>query len=282
MEEAVQINLEEKKLYGILHIPENTGLPEKIILMVVGGPQTRIGSHRLYVDLARWLTTKGHYVFRFDYEGIGDSEGVWKGYKYSSASITEAINFLVNKYSSLTKVFIWSLCDGSTASMIYGAGNSDRVHGMILCNPYVHSATDEARALLKHYYIRRIFSKYFWRKIVSFKFNFFESIKSMSDIVQKSYSPDQINPDESQMEIDPVEMIDSLKKYPHKVIFILSDNDLTAKKFYDFINREPSLRKNAKRKNIMYRHVPGADHTFTKSRAKKELLRITTESIHLL
>ncbi|HEX8528226.1 MAG TPA: hydrolase 1, exosortase A system-associated, partial [Allosphingosinicella sp.] len=45
------------------------------LLLVTGGTQTRIGSHRMYERLAAALAEAGWPCFRFDRRGVGDSEG---------------------------------------------------------------------------------------------------------------------------------------------------------------------------------------------------------------
>ena len=72
-ESAFQIDCQGSPCTGILHHPE--GEQDTAVLIVVGGPQTRVGSHRLFVHLARSLAKQGIVVFRFDYSGAGDSEG---------------------------------------------------------------------------------------------------------------------------------------------------------------------------------------------------------------
>ena len=60
-------------LYGILSLPEQA--VARGVLIVVGGPQYRVGSHRQFTLLARHLAEHGIPVMRFDYRGMGDSEG---------------------------------------------------------------------------------------------------------------------------------------------------------------------------------------------------------------
>jgi len=45
------------------------------VLIIVGGPQYRVGSHRQFVLLARHLAAQGIPVMRFDVRGMGDSKG---------------------------------------------------------------------------------------------------------------------------------------------------------------------------------------------------------------
>ena len=61
------------RLYGVLHRPRSRG--RSGVLIVVGGPQYRVGSHRQFVLLARFLAGRSIPVLRFDYRGMGDSEG---------------------------------------------------------------------------------------------------------------------------------------------------------------------------------------------------------------
>ena len=117
--------------------------------MVIGGPQTRVGSHRLYVQLARYLTEKGISVFRFDYEGNGDSEGRWVGYKHADESIKSTINYLKKTIVSLKNIYIWSLCDGATSCLKFASENNELISGLILCNPYLHGDVGKAKTLLK-------------------------------------------------------------------------------------------------------------------------------------
>ena len=58
---------------GIMAVPET---PEQIaVVVIVGGPQYRVGSHRQFLLLSRALASAGFAVLRFDYRGMGDSPG---------------------------------------------------------------------------------------------------------------------------------------------------------------------------------------------------------------
>src|SRR5690349_17225321 len=67
------------------------------VLIVVGGPQYRVGSHRQFVHLARRLAEHGFTAMRFDVRGMGDSEGSHPGYEAIHSDIAAAIAaFLAN------------------------------------------------------------------------------------------------------------------------------------------------------------------------------------------
>ena len=68
-----------ERMLGILALP---AVPADIgIVLVVGGPQTRVGSHRQFVLLSRCLAAAGYAVLRFDYRGMGDSSGEQRGFE---------------------------------------------------------------------------------------------------------------------------------------------------------------------------------------------------------
>ena len=46
------------------------------------------------------------------------------------------------------------------------AATDPRITGVVLVNPWVRTQVGEARTYLRHYYVRRFFSRAFWRKLV--------------------------------------------------------------------------------------------------------------------
>lgn len=282
MEEAVQFKCKDKNLFGILHLPDNAIDVESILLMVVGGPQTRIGSHRLYVQLARKLACHGNAVFRFDYEGIGDSEGDWLSYKFSGPSISAALDYLSKRIRSLKNTIIWSLCDGATASAVFAASNQHRVNSMILCNPYLHTEQGRAKTFLKYYYVRRVMEKEFWQKFLSFRISLKESIFSFHDLIKKSKgdsSNGNVLSKEYEIEIHPEEFIRGILNFRNPIRFLISSDDLTAMQFYDLCNDHPKLKAAVKSKKMSIKIINGADHTFSGSEAKQILFEETLAAI---
>ena len=122
-------------LYGLLHNPEcnevNTG-----VVILVGGPQYRVGSHRQFVELARGLASAGIPVFRFDFTGMGDSTGRFPGFENINGDIRLAIDTFVENIPQLQRIILWGLCDAATAACFY-AVQDERVIGLCLANPWV-------------------------------------------------------------------------------------------------------------------------------------------------
>src|SRR5690349_24048098 len=55
--------------------PYTTLFRSRGVLLVVGGPQYRVGSHRQFALLCRRLAGRGVPALRFDYRGMGDADG---------------------------------------------------------------------------------------------------------------------------------------------------------------------------------------------------------------
>lgn len=288
MEEAVQFFVKDKKLFGILNLPDSAKSSDTIVLMITGGPQTRVGSHRLYVQLARYLSKQGIASFRFDYEGTGDADGKWVGYRYASQSIKAAIDYLGISIPEFKNIIIWSLCDGATASIVYAAQYPLEVRAMVLCNPYLFNAEGKARTILKYYYINRFFQKDFWKKVYAFHFDIKDSMDSLKKLLkaskERSVEPDYIldkNFFGLEYEIPLEEIQQALMELKIEVIFILSTNDLAAKQFKDFIKNK-KIKSVTKNKNMQFYYLQDADHTFSNTKSKNELFKLTEKSIKMV
>ena len=62
-------------LRGILHEPDASVALGVCVLLLSPGIKGRVGPHRLYLKIAARLAPLGFHVLRFDYHGLGDSEG---------------------------------------------------------------------------------------------------------------------------------------------------------------------------------------------------------------
>ena len=91
-EEALVFSAGGEELLGIIAKPE---IPQDCgVLIVVGGPQYRVGSHRQFLLLSRRLASEGYPSMRFDYRGMGDSGGAMRDFDDISDDIGAAIEAL--------------------------------------------------------------------------------------------------------------------------------------------------------------------------------------------
>lgn len=63
------------KLHGIVHLPELSIRKRTAILLLSPGVKMRVAPHRLYRKMADSYSALGYPVLRFDFHGLGDSEG---------------------------------------------------------------------------------------------------------------------------------------------------------------------------------------------------------------
>jgi pimeloyl-ACP methyl ester carboxylesterase len=68
-------NRDGLSLHGLLHEPVPSEARGVCVLLLSPGIKGRVGPHRLYVKLSERLARLGFHVLRFDYHGLGDSEG---------------------------------------------------------------------------------------------------------------------------------------------------------------------------------------------------------------
>ena len=154
------------RLIGILTLPD---APSSLgVLIVVGGPQYRVGSHRQFVDLARALTHEGYPTFRFDYRGMGDSEGAMRTFEDVEPDIHAAVRAFRTACPNVERLVAFGLCDAASA-VLMAAERIDGLAGMILANPWVRRAETLNAAVVRHYYRQRVLSAEFWRKFATGK-----------------------------------------------------------------------------------------------------------------
>ena len=137
------------------------------LLLVIGGSQTRIGSHRMYERLSKSLSEKGYPCFRYDRRGVGDSGGEDPGYRASDPDLGAAVRAFRAESPALSSVMGFGLCDGATALALFGPEAG--LAGAILVNPWlVEAESDELPpAAIRSHYRRRLLSREGWRKLLS-------------------------------------------------------------------------------------------------------------------
>lgn len=137
------------------------------VLLVIGGSQTRIGSHRMYERLAKSLAENDYPCFRFDRRGVGDSEGEDPGFKGSEADLLAAAAAFRSECPALTRLIGFGLCDGATALVLFG--DAAGLDGLILANPWLveTEAGEPPPAAIRQHYRQRLLSKAGWKKILT-------------------------------------------------------------------------------------------------------------------
>ncbi len=270
-------------LVGILHHPEKK-TTDKAVLIIVGGPQYRIGSHRQFLLLARTLAKKGITTMRFDYRGMGDADGEIIDFEQVSIDIQSAVNELKQR-TGCQEVVLWGLCDAASAALFY-AYTESCISQMVLLNPWVRTMEGQAKALVKHYYLARLTSRDFWFKLLKGGVNIKSALQSLKANLakmktktspQKSAKPTQSI--DANLSL-PERMQQGLSAFKKPILFILSGDDLVADEFRDLIKSDLNWQQTMQSEQFQIQTLAEANHTFAKQIWRNEVEKLTIQFIH--
>lgn len=263
-EQALVFQCQGESLVGVLSIPESPA--ERAVLIVVGGPQYRAGSHRQFTLLARHLAGEGIASLRFDYRGMGDSSGAVRSFERAGDDVGCAIDRLLEALPRVREVVIWGLCDAASAALFY-AHRDARVSGLVLLNPWVRTEQGLARAQLRHYYAARLLQASFWRKLLRGEFKLRAAGASLGKAVRDAAGHD------SAMTHAPLpeRMEDGLRRFKGRVLFILSGNDITAQEFKALVASARGWRRLLEDPRMEQYELPHANHTFSTRQWRDEV-----------
>jgi len=275
MERALTFDCGGEVLVGILAEPL---YPIAIgVLVLVGGPQYRVGSHRQFVSLSRQLAAHGVTAMRFDYRGMGDSTGSPVSFDETSADIAAAIDTMRASCPTIRQVVLWGLCDAASAALTYWHETHDRrVVGMVLLNPWVRSERSIARTRIKHYYARRFLQREFWLKLASRGVDVGQAFREVSNNMaawrKRQSQPSWVSPSNFQDR-----MATGLRSFDGPILLILSGRDLTAKEFLDYAKSHSLWDGLLDRPQLARHEIDDADHTFSSDRWRQEIEALTFE-----
>jgi exosortase A-associated hydrolase 1 len=280
-------------LYGVLSLPHSSApLAQRGVLLVVGGPQYRVGSHRQFTLLARELAEQGVPVLRFDYRGMGDSEGEMRDFLNVNEDLRAAIDAFGKEVPAVRDVVLWGLCDAASAAMLY-AHQDPRVSGLVLLNPWARTEESAARAYLKHYYLSRLTQPALWRKIARGQFDYGGAMRSFIRLCTNAMRRKTVTTAENTQEKEarqsmpddapepsklslPERMLTGFSRFHGRSLVIISGADITGREFSDMASA-PAWRRLMRGKRVSHYTLPQADHTFSRPDWRDQVAQWTAE-----
>jgi uncharacterized protein len=188
VEPVVFVNRRGLRLFGILHLPSAESTAGVGVILLSPGVKMRVGPQGLYRRMADLFLSLGLPVLRFDYHGIGDSEGdlpeEFLKDVYNHVEIgrfvddtLDAMNFLQERTG--TRRFVLSgLCGGAMTGLL-AASRDDRVAGLVglgitplvssrAADPSVYFSAGHLEHLRKGYF-KKLLSPSAWVRFLSLK-----------------------------------------------------------------------------------------------------------------
>jgi uncharacterized protein len=258
-ESVLRLDCEGQPLVGILAEPDEA-MADVGVLIIVGGPQYRAGSHRQFTLLARHLAGNGFAALRFDYRSMGDSPGEARDFLDVDADIAAAITALLAARPALQRVALWGLCDAASAALLYlDATRDPRVAGVALLNPWARSAATLAQTHVKHYYWRRLREKQFWLKLLRGGIGM-KALRGLGSNLSLARSAGRTAADSRSFQD---RMAAGLRGFDGPVLLVLSGDDYTAREFSLHAQSSAGWQGLLDGSRLRLESLDEADHTFS-------------------
>lgn len=171
-------------LFGVLHTPPNAG--DLAVILLSPGVKMRVGPEGLYRRLTDRLVSMGITVFRFDFYGLGDSEGT-----LTEELLRDVYNHIevgrfvedtfdamdwMQQHTSARRFILSGLCGGAITGLLAG-GRDARVAGLLALGitPVLAAASAEASLYMtvgqleesRRKYVRRLGNPRSWLRLLT-------------------------------------------------------------------------------------------------------------------
>jgi len=257
-------------LIGVAHVPAVPGR-RGVVAIVAGGPQYRGGCCRQLVTMGRALAARGIPVMRFDYRGLGDGSGDYRGFEHIGEDMAAAIDSFRRLVPAVEEIVLWGGCDAASAALIHGPGNP-RVVGMVLGNPWVHSEQTEAQVLVRHYYWQRVREKAFWMKLLSLRLNPFAKLLSLLRALRQSRNRDGGQEAPAGDAPFPQRMLAGLTRFRGRILLLMSGLSLVSKEFDQLVAGSPGWQRAMANLDVARVDFPEADQAFSTIDARDKMI----------
>lgn len=298
VEALVFENRAGQKLFGTLHEPAEKIEEYPTIILLSPGIKMRVGPHRLYNRITEALNSLGFTVFKFDFFGLGDSEGeldrdlLIEVYNDTESGVfvddaTDAMDWLSAKTGDRTFI-LGGLCGGAITSIML-AGDDSRVLGVICLGLTVtmsvppelriHHASKGELSALRGAYFRKLLDWKSWIRILTFRSDFSAITKSVGQAIKSnarnnSSSSADSKPPDPQSNANPrfPPAFFSIVKSGRKVLMVFSQADKAywnyEEKFAEIYSKELEIVKQYYEVQL----IQNANHVFSFREWENEML----------
>lgn len=288
------------KLFGIVEQPEESLKKDTAVILLSPGIKSRVAPHRLYNKMASRFVSLGYTVLRFDFYGLGDSEGeideeyladfygsVQVG-RYVEDTIT-SLDWMESNYG-FKKIILAGLCGGAITGLL--SGNSDkRVVGLLglgipvtMDGTSIGSSKNMSKGQLnemKLLYLRKLFSIKAWYRLLTLKSEYRVIGKIMHQLFPKNmHTTEHSTSTLEEITYEAHESCNSLftdalyrlLDIDARVLFIFSGADRLAWEFEEYFWQRNRSRLNKYGDRFDVHTVKNANHIFSSKEWCNEML----------
>lgn len=286
------------RLFGTLHTPElaNPRLPA--VVLFSAGVKMRMGPNRLYVPLTEMLTSLGYTVFRFDYYGLGDSEGelqetmladVYNGIEVGR-HVDDARSALewLRTHCGFERFVVGGLCGGAITALLT-AQRDVRVEALLslgmtvtLSNKGALPGAHLTRATLdsrRRGYYKKLLQPGAWARLLTFKSDYSVIWAAMKRLVVPGRpTPPASSTDKQQLgnanPLFPAAYLEFLGR-GGRVLMLFSEKDRTLSEYVEKFE-EPFARQVQPFAAQIHKHVvPNANHVMSLPEWQREMVDVS-------
>lgn len=295
-------NAQGLTLTGTLHTPAERRADRPAVVLYSPGVKMRVGPGRLYVPLTELLTRHGHEVLRFDFYGLGDSEG-----DLAETHLADVYNYIeVGRFTddAMTalqwmkerghrRFIVGGLCGGAITAL-YAAQRDPSVEALLSIGMTVTLASDAARPAehmsseeLKHRrrgYLKRVFNPVSWWRLITLQSELGVIVRSMFAGVGPKAKAAPI-PEGSTLtaeqlgNVNPMfpEAYFSFLERGGRALMLFSEKDRLFAEYREKFVALYEKRLQRHERQVVEHLVPGANHVVSRPEWRKDLLTVTDQ-----
>jgi uncharacterized protein len=279
----IVFDCEGQQLVGMVHLPAEVRT-RGMLSIVAGGPQYRGGVCRLQVQMARSLAAEGTPVMRFDYRGLGDSEGLFRGFRDVESDLRSAIDAFLAHVPGMREVVLWGGCDAAAAVLI-NAWKYPPVTGIVLGNPWVHSEDTSTTVEMQHYG-QRWKDPAFWRKVIRLQYNPLPALRTILRSLRKRVAGPATGARDAAPSDDPSapfvpRMRQGMLHFKGDVLLLMSGRSLISREFDVLVQQNAAWQQAMRSPRHCARcDLPDADQAFSTLPARTAVIAATGLWLH--
>ena len=127
----------------------------------------------------------------------------------------------------------------------------------------MRTESGQAQSILRHYYMKRLLSRDFWRNAISGGYKIKESLHSLLDNLRKARTVQSDHINDTGKEPFTERMLAGVERFKKPVLFIISGRDLTAAEFIDMTKSSGRWKRIFRRHSVEVKTIDAANHTFS-------------------